>query len=105
MATKPINKSVRISEQVYDIIQAYPGEGFNNKFESMVLEAFVSENERRKTLKELDKQIASAEKELRDVKKKISTGMNVVDRLNAIRHQLDNLDRSFQELNGFVSHM
>lgn len=105
MANKPINKSIRISEQVYDIIQAYPGEGFNQKFESLVLEAFVAENERRKTLKQLEKQISDAEKELREIKKKISTGKTIEDRFNSIRLQMEHLERNFKEMNDFVSRM
>lgn len=99
-ATKPINKSVRISEQVYEIVNSYPGEGFNNKYESLVIEAFVTENERRQTLAELNKQIAKAEKELRDIHNKIKTGLGIVDRLSVIRQQADFLDKNLHE---FVS--
>jgi len=99
-ATKPINKSVRLSEQIYEIVQSYPGEGFNNKFESLILEAFVAENERRKTLVDLDKQIAKSEKELRDIKNKIKSGMSVLDRLNSLKQHIDSLDKS---LHDFVS--
>lgn len=38
MAKKPISKSIRLSEEVYDYISGYRGEGFNEKFENIILD-------------------------------------------------------------------
>lgn len=64
---KGIAKSIRISEEVFDYINEAPGEGFNQKFENIILQAKKGEAERLKTLAELDRRIEKAQTELYDL--------------------------------------
>lgn len=51
------SKSIRISDKVLNYINAYRGNGFNEKFENIILDAMESEDDRIKTLKMYDNQI------------------------------------------------
>ena len=51
---KSINKSIRLSPTVYDYICSYPGNGFNEQFENIILEAKEFELERKKRIKYYD---------------------------------------------------
>ena len=61
---KNISKSVRLSQKVFDYINAFEGDGFNQKFENIILFAMEQENVKRKRLKELDNLIDVRSKEL-----------------------------------------
>ena len=47
---KTINKSIRLTPKVYNYIDSHPGNGFNEKFENIILEAMEFESERKKRL-------------------------------------------------------
>lgn len=57
---KSINKSIRLSQPVYDYIMQAPGDGFNQKFENIIIDAKESEARRQKTLKMLLEVIPSS---------------------------------------------
>lgn len=57
LAKKDIAKSVRLTQEVFDYVNAAPGKGFNDKFENIILEAKRGESDRKKELAELEKQI------------------------------------------------
>lgn len=67
MAKKSVAKSVRMTEQVYEYIQRQEGNGFNEKFENMVLYAMDSEADRQQCLAFLDQQIADREKKIHEM--------------------------------------
>ncbi|MBQ7776416.1 MAG: hypothetical protein IJ379_10910 [Lachnospiraceae bacterium] len=48
------SKSIRVSDKVMNYILSYPGNGFNEKFENIILYAMESEAERTEELKRLD---------------------------------------------------
>lgn len=54
---KNIAKSIRMSDKVNDYIMQAPGNGFNEKFENIILSAMESEKDRVAQLQRLDKQI------------------------------------------------
>ncbi|MBO5093192.1 MAG: hypothetical protein J6C33_02410 [Lachnospiraceae bacterium] len=60
-------KSVRMTDKVYEYVQAFEGEGFNQKFENMVLYFMEYENQKKRTIQELDKQIAARWDELKQL--------------------------------------
>lgn len=60
-------KSVRIPEDLYDYIQQYRGDGFNQKFSNIIRDARNSEAERLARLKTYDVQIRQKEKVLTSV--------------------------------------
>lgn len=55
MTKKNIAKSVRLTQEVFDYIDSAPGNGFNEKFENIILEAKRGESDRRKNLRDLTK--------------------------------------------------
>lgn len=48
---------MRLTQEVYDYIEQQAGNGFNEKFENIILEAKKGESDRKKELARLDKQI------------------------------------------------
>ena len=56
LTKKSIAKSVRLTQEVFDYIDSAPGNGFNEKFENIILEAKRGESDRKKELARLDKQ-------------------------------------------------
>lgn len=56
---KTINKSIRLTPKVYNYIDSHLGNGFNEKFENIILEAMEFESERKKQLQCLDDRIDS----------------------------------------------
>lgn len=67
MAKKDISKSIRLTQEVYDYIDEAAGNGFNEKFENIILEAKAQESERKKRLAELEKYIRKKQDELNDL--------------------------------------
>ncbi|WP_349672361.1 hypothetical protein [Lacrimispora sp.] len=65
-----VAKSVRIPEEIYDYINSYSGEGFNQKFVNVIRDARDTEPERNETLDRLNKQISEREKYLKDTAKR-----------------------------------
>lgn len=61
---KSIAKSIRLTDEVFAYIDGYQGDGFNVKFENIILDAMLAEPTRKKRIKELDQQIARRRKEL-----------------------------------------
>ena len=43
---KNVSKSIRLTEDLYKYIDNYCGDGFNEKFENVILDARHSENKR-----------------------------------------------------------
>ncbi|MEY8355417.1 hypothetical protein AALB39_26740 [Lachnospiraceae bacterium 54-53] len=64
-----IAKSVRIPEDIYEFIDNYPGEGFNQKFVNIIKDARDSEPERNARLAQLNKQISEREKYIQETGK------------------------------------
>lgn len=63
MSDKKSNlKSIRVSDKVLDYINGYRGNGFNEKFENIILDAMESEDKRIEQLEMYDKQIEREKK-------------------------------------------
>lgn len=60
--SKSVAKSVRMTEEVYGYISGYRGNGFNEKFENIILDAMIGESSRKRSLALLDTQIADQRK-------------------------------------------
>ena len=61
---KNISKSIRISEKVYNYILSFDGDGFNQKFENIILFAMENENDLLKRISELEYIISQRNDEL-----------------------------------------
>lgn len=55
-AKKTISKSIRMTEEVFALIERAPGKGFNEKFENIILRANKKEGELEKRLLDLEAQ-------------------------------------------------
>lgn len=60
--SKSVAKSIRMTEEVYAYISGYRGNGFNEKFENIILDAMIGESSRKRSLALLDNQIADQRK-------------------------------------------
>lgn len=70
-SNKSISKSIRLTEELYNYIDGYHGDGFNQKFENIILDAMFTEAERRKKLADLNRQISALELEFESKQKKV----------------------------------
>ena len=75
MAKKNNLKSVRLSDQVMDYVINFEGDGFNQKFENLVLFCMEQEETRKQKIAFLDQQIVKQYKKL-DALRKISSEMS-----------------------------
>mgnify|MGYP004604037653 CR=1 FL=1 len=64
MAKKNNLKSIRLSDQVMDYVINFEGDGFNQKFENLVLFCMEQEETRKQKIAFLDQQIAKQYKKL-----------------------------------------
>lgn len=55
---KSIQKSVRMTPKVYNYIDSYAGDGFNDKLQSLVLESLEGDAERKARLEMLDRMVS-----------------------------------------------
>ena len=85
MAKKVNLKSVRLSDQVMDYVINFEGEGFNQKFENLVLFCMEQEESKKQRITLLDQQIAKQYKKL-DVLQQISS------KIAGVRRTLTNLE-------------
>ncbi|WP_411337023.1 hypothetical protein [Ruminococcus gauvreauii] len=58
MAKKTNSKSVRMTDEVLTYVESMEGDGFNQKFENMVLYAMKTEEDRKRQIQYLDDRIA-----------------------------------------------
>ena len=68
---KNISKSIRLSKKVYDYIDSYDGDSFNEKFENIILFAMENDKQLEKRVKELDYIISLRNEELNTLNNKL----------------------------------
>ena len=91
---KSINKSIRISPKVHNYIESHPGNGFNEKFENIILESMEFETARLKRIAELDDLIQDKAAQYELLKSKIKSlndFLLVAVRANSMLKELDSL--------------
>lgn len=95
MAKKVNLKSVRLSDQVMDYVINFEGEGFNQKFENLVLFCMEQEESKKQRITLLDQQIAKQYKKL-DVLQQISS------KIGDVRSALTNLEWKANDLSDLM---
>lgn len=85
MAKKSNLKSVRLSDQVMDYVINFKGDGFNQKFENLVLFCMEQEETKKQKIAFLDQQIVKQYKKL-DALRQISS------EIGDVRRALTNLE-------------
>ena len=91
MAKKNNLKSVRLSDQVMDYVINFEGDGFNQKFENLVLFCMEQEETKKQRLESLDQQITKQYKKLETVRELSSE-------IGDVRRALTHLERQAIDL-------
>ena len=95
MAKKNNLKSVRLSDQVMDYVINFEGDGFNQKFENLVLFCMEQEETREQKIAFLDQQIVKQYK-------KLDTLRQLTSEIGDIRRALTNLERQTNDLSDLM---
>ena len=91
MEQKNLSKSIRISERVFQYIDDYEGNGFNEKFSNIITHAMESEKKREKRLDELQAYIRLEETKLNELKQEIYENKDILKKLQGIQTYIDSL--------------
>ena len=95
MAKKVNLKSVRLSDQVMDYVINFEGEGFNQKFENLVLFCMEQEESKKQRITLLDQQIAKQYKKLYALQQLSSE-------IGDVRRALTHLERQANDLSDLM---
>ena len=98
MAKKNNLKSVRLSDQVMDYVINFEGDGFNQKFENLVLFCMQQEETRKQKIAFLDQQIVKQYKKLDALRQLTSEIGDVRRALTHLERQANNLSELMDEL-------
>ena len=94
--SKKVNlKSVRLSDQVMDYVINFEGEGFNQKFENLVLFCMEQEESKKQRITLLDQQIAKQYKKLYALQQLSSE-------IGDVRRALTHLERQTNDLSDLM---
>ena len=95
MAKKNNLKSVRLSDQVMDYVINFEGDGFNQKFENLVLFCMEQEETRKQEIAFLDQQIAKRYKKLHALQQ-------ISSEIGNVRRALTNLEWKANDLSDLM---
>ena len=98
MAKKNNLKSVRLSDQVMDYVINFEGDGFNQKFENLVLFCMEQEETRKQKIAFLDQQIVKQYKKLDALRQLTSEIGDVRRALTHLERQANNLSELMDKL-------
>lgn len=95
---KNVLKSVRLTDEVFALIDNRSEEGFNNKFEAMVLEFYRSESQRQGEIARLDRFILQKKEELQEYIVRCNRWYGVVSQLEKVVTEVKQLEIVSQKL-------
>ena len=98
MAKKNNLKSIRLSDQVMDYVINFEGDGFNQKFENLVLFCMEQEETKKQKIAFLDQQIVKQYKKLDALRQLTSEIGNVRRALTHLERQANDLSELMDEL-------
>ena len=98
MAKKNNLKSVRLSDQVMDYVINFEGDGFNQKFENLVLFCMEQEETQKQKIAFLDQQIVKQYKKLNALRQLTSEIGDVRRALTHLERQANDLSELMDEL-------
>ena len=98
MAKKNNLKSVRLSDQVMDYVINFEGDGFNQKFENLVLFCMEQEETRKQKIAFLDQQIVKQYK-------KLDTLRQLTSEIGYVRRALTHLDWQANDLSELMDEL
>ena len=91
-------KSVRLSDEVLEYINNAPGDGFNQKFENIILDAKKKEPELRERLKSYEKKIQTKQVQLEKISKEVYLIDDSVRKLFNIEGQIQRLQKQISDI-------
>ena len=98
MAKKNNLKSIRLSDQVMDYVINFEGDGFNQKFENLVLFCMEQEETKKQKIAFLDQQIVKQYKKLDALRQLTSEIGDVRRALTHLERQANDLSELMDEL-------
>lgn len=98
MAKKNNLKSVRLSDQVMDYVINFEGDGFNQKFENLVLFCMEQEETKKQKIAFLDQQIVKQYKKLNALRQLTSKISDVSEALLDLEWRTNDLSAFMDEL-------
>lgn len=90
---KNIAKSIRLSEEVYAYIDAYRGNGFNEKFENIILDYQKAEKDLQARIKARKKELKLWEKQVHKAAEDVRRLQNLSWRVDQIMEHLEQIDQ------------
>jgi len=90
-------RSIRLSDKVMDYIMNYRGDGFNEKFENIILDAMESEDDRKKSLEMYDRLIAQERKKYYDLRQQMLKLDLMVQACLRIDFRVKELNKEFDD--------
>ena len=96
MTKKNIAKSVRLTQEVFDYIDSAPGNGFNEKFKNIILEAKRGESDRKKELARLDARIEQQQRKVYLLFEQYDVLKNFFKDAISVQHSLGRLKSQIQ---------
>ena len=98
MAKKNNLKSVRLSDQVMDYVINFEGDGFNQKFENLVLFCMEQEETKKQKIAFLDQQIIKQYKKLDALRQ-------LTSEIGDVRRALTHLERQANDFSEFMDEL
>lgn len=98
MAKKNNLKSVRLSDQVMDYVINFEGDGFNQKFDNLVLFCMEQEETKKQKIAFLDQQIIKQYK-------KLDTLRQLTSEIGDVRRALTHLERQANDLSELMNEL
>lgn len=94
---KSISRSVRMTPTVYDIVDSFEGNGFNEKFQNLVLYCFKEKEKVRKDIKFMQDRAKRNEREyqkrIEQNSTKLEAQQDILNKLNMVSYYVDSLLR------------
>lgn len=98
MSDKKSNlKSIRVSDKVLNYINGYRGNGFNEKFENIILDAMESEDDRIQSLEMYDKLIVQERKRYYDLRDQLLKLDHMVQACLRVNSRIRDLNKEFDD--------
>lgn len=94
---KSVSKSVRMTDEIFSYIDGYHGNGFNEKFENIILDAMLSEQNRIQTLQTLDSRITAQRDKLDALSVKLRTLEVIYHEGCRVQESIESLANKLQE--------
>lgn len=91
---KEIAKSIRLSREVFEYIDSYRGNGFNEKFENIILDYQKAEKDIQARIKARKKELELWEKQVHKAAGNVRRLQNLSWRVDQIIEHLEQIDHS-----------